>query len=87
MHEKLEVLLLMFQSFSGSTEPHETSLGVPEGIQSDPSGSFSCSLGVPWDPFGTPENSPVKEVVSSSNPFGDPDNDYDEGMNPFAEEE
>ena len=37
------------------------------------------------NPFGTPEESPEKEVAGSNNPFGDPD-EYDEGMNPFADD-
>ena len=41
------------------------------------------------NPFGTPEESPVKELPSqehvqgTGNPFGD--DDYDDDMNPFAE--
>lgn len=75
----------------GSSRVKERSVSPPRRPQLTPVTTSTPTTSVPakaqnesLNPFGTPEESPVKEMLSS-NPFGEPEDDYDEGMNPFSE--
>merc|ERR1712218_176021 len=77
---------------AGATNPSKTTAnpssvgantGAKTGASAGANTGTSAQEAVSKNPFGTPEESPEKDVA---NPFGEPleDEDYDESLNPFA---
>merc|ERR1712037_710191 len=77
---------------AGAVNPSKTTVntssvgantGAKTGASAGANTGASAQEAVSKNPFGTPEDSPEKDVA---NPFGEPleDVDYDESLNPFA---